>query len=77
MALSQAAGLLERVIGHTGDATTDQNLTSPGTTQASEMTALVWNGKNIISMIETFNPAKIKSVPRLTITNMNSVGRGH
>ncbi|KAL9114776.1 MAG: hypothetical protein Q9227_001456 [Pyrenula ochraceoflavens] len=58
MALSQAANKVEEAIGHTGDATTEQNMTNPSrdiskyadTTQ--KMKALVWNGKNSPKIIE-------------------------
>ena len=67
MALSQAAALVEKVVGHTGDATTEQNLTNPSKDpgkyadpSGEKMKALVWNGKNDVKVIETFKPAKIE-----------------
>jgi threonine dehydrogenase-like Zn-dependent dehydrogenase len=67
MALSQAAGLVEKIIGHTGDATTEQNLTNPSQDvekyadpSGEKMKALVWNGKNSVKVVETFKPAKIE-----------------
>lgn len=67
MAVSQAAALVEKVIGHTGDATTEQNLTNPSQDvskyadpSGEKMKALVWNGKNSVKVIETFKPAKIE-----------------
>lgn len=67
MALSQAAALVEKVIGHTGDATTEQNLTNPSKDisryadpSGEKMKALVWNGKNNVKVIETFKPARIE-----------------
>ena len=67
MALSQAAGLAEKFIGHTGDATTKQNLTNPAKDaekyadpSGEKMKALVWNGKNNVKLMETFKPAKIE-----------------
>jgi threonine dehydrogenase-like Zn-dependent dehydrogenase len=67
MALSQAAALVEKVVGHTGDATTEQNLTNPSQDvskfadpSGEKMKALVWNGKNSVKVVETFKPAKIE-----------------
>ena len=67
MAMSQAAALVEKVVGHTGDATTEQNLTNPNKDpgkyadpSGEKMKALVWNGKNDVKVIETFKPAKIE-----------------
>ena len=67
MALSQAAGLIEKIIGHTGDATTEQNLSNPSKDAAKyadpsgeKMKALVWNGKNSVKVIETHKPARIE-----------------
>lgn len=67
MALSQAANLVERLVGHTGDATTEQNMTNPDRDIAKyadpsgeKMLALTWQGKNSVKLIETFKPAKIE-----------------
>lgn len=67
MALSQAAGFVEKLIGHTGDAVTEQNYTNPANNpgkyadpSGEKMKALVWNGKNSVKVIETFKPAKIE-----------------
>ncbi|KIW79587.1 hypothetical protein Z517_06199 [Fonsecaea pedrosoi CBS 271.37] len=67
MALSQAAAVVEKIIGHTGDATTEQNLTNPSRDvekyadpSGEKMKALVWNGKNSVKVVETFKPAKIE-----------------
>ena len=67
MALSQAAALVEKAVGHTGDATTEQNLTNPAQDvskyadpSGEKMKALIWNGKNSVKLIETFKPAKIE-----------------
>lgn len=67
MALSQAAAKVEQAIGHTGDATTEQNLTNPAKDPSKyadpsgeKMKALVWNGKNNVKVIETFKPARIE-----------------
>jgi threonine dehydrogenase-like Zn-dependent dehydrogenase len=67
MALSQAAAAVEKLIGHGGEATTEQNLTNPSKDPSKyadpsgeKMKALVWNGKNSVKVIETFKPAKIE-----------------
>ncbi|EXJ92284.1 oxidoreductase [Capronia epimyces CBS 606.96] len=67
MALSQAAALVEKIIGHGGEAATEQNLSNPANDPAKyadpsgeKMKALVWNGKNSVKVIETFKPAKIE-----------------
>ena len=53
MALSQAAAILEKVIGHSDNATTEQDVSSPGRDPAKyadpsgeTMKALCWMGKN-------------------------------
>ncbi|OAP64657.1 hypothetical protein AYL99_00629 [Fonsecaea erecta] len=67
MALSQAAAVVEKIIGHTGDAETEQNLSNPSKDaekyadpSGEKMKALVWNGKNSVKVVETFKPAKIE-----------------
>jgi hypothetical protein len=57
MALSQASNLVEKAIGHTGDAATEQNLSNPARDPAkyadpsgAKMKALVWNGKNSVKL---------------------------
>jgi len=67
MALSQLAWQVEKRLGHTGDATTEQNLTNPNQDpgkyadpSGEKMQALIWNGKNSVKVIETFKPAKIE-----------------
>lgn len=66
--MSQAANLLEKAMGHGGDATTEQNMTNPNRDvskyadpSGEKMKALVWNGKNDVKVIETFKPAKIEN----------------
>lgn len=68
MAMSQAANLLEKALGHGGTATTEQDLTNPNRDpgkyadpSGEKMKALVWNGKNDVRVIETFKPAKIEN----------------
>ncbi|KIV86053.1 hypothetical protein PV11_01692 [Exophiala sideris] len=67
MALSQAAAMVEKIIGHGGEATTEQNLSNPAKDpgkyadpSGEKMKALVWNGKNSVKVVETFKPAKIE-----------------
>lgn len=57
MALSQATNKLEEVIGHTGDATTEQNMTNPARDPSKyadpsgeKMKALAWMGKNDVKI---------------------------
>ena len=59
MAMSQAANYAEKAMGHTGDATTEQNLTNPGRDRekyadpsGETMKALVWMGKNDVRVGE-------------------------
>ena len=59
MAMSQSANVLEKAIGHTGDATTEQNETNPGRDRekyadpsGEKMKALVWMGKNDVQVGE-------------------------
>lgn len=68
MAVSQAANVVEKMVGHGGEATTEQNLTNPARDvrkyadpSGEKMKALVWNGKNSVQMVETFKPAKIEN----------------
>ena len=67
MALSQAANLLEKAIGHTGDATTEQNMTNPDRNRekyadpsGETMKALTWNGKGSVKVVDTFKPRIIE-----------------
>ena len=80
MALSQAAGLLEKVIGHTGDATTEQNLSNPSNDpgkyadpSGEKMKALIWNGRNSVSVVETFKPAKIEDTDVIVKTTGSTI----
>jgi hypothetical protein len=57
MALSQAAAVLEKVIGHDTNATTEQDITNPARDRAKyadpsgeTMKALVWMGKNKVEV---------------------------
>lgn len=61
MALAQAAALVEKVIGHGDNATTEQDNTNPGRDRAKYadpsgemMKALVWMGKNTVE-VRTFH----------------------
>jgi hypothetical protein len=57
MALSQAAAKVEKIIGHDGSATTEQDITNPGKDRqkyadpsGEMMKALVWMGKNSVEV---------------------------
>jgi hypothetical protein len=57
MALSQAAALVEKVIGHGDTAVTDQDIANPGRDRkkyadpsGETMKALVWMGKNTVEV---------------------------
>lgn len=57
MALSQAAALMEKVIGHNDNAITEQDITNPARDRAKYadpsgemMKALVWTGKNSVKI---------------------------
>lgn len=57
MAVSQVAGLVEKALGHSDNATTAQDITNPGRDRAKYadpsgemMQALVWNGKNSVKV---------------------------
>lgn len=54
-------------MGHTGDATTEQNLSNPANDPeryadplGEKMKPLVWNGKYSVEVVETFKSAKIE-----------------
>ena len=57
MALSQAASLVEKALGHGENATTEQDVTNPARNRekyadpsGETMKALVWNGKNSVKV---------------------------
>lgn len=67
MALSQAAALLEKAVGHGTNATTAQDITNPGRDRAKyadpsgeTMKALVWNGKNSVKIEEVPKPRVVE-----------------
>ncbi|KAN0096320.1 GroES-like protein [Hyaloscypha variabilis] len=67
MALSQAASVLEKVIGHGGNATTEQDITNPARDRAKyadpsgeTMKALVWMGKNKVEVQEVPKPRVVE-----------------
>ena len=67
MALSQAANAVEAAIGHTGDATTQQNMSNPARDRerfadpsGETMKALVWMGKNNVQVVDTPKPKIIE-----------------
>ncbi len=58
--MSQAANLVEKVIGHTGNAITEQDVTNPARDRAKyadpsgeTMKALCWMGKNSVKVGKT------------------------
>jgi len=67
MAVSQAANLVEKALGHTGDAIVEQDVTNPAQDRAkyadpsgATMKALVWNGKGSVKVVETPKPAVVE-----------------
>ncbi|KAF2493573.1 GroES-like protein [Lophium mytilinum] len=66
MAMSQAAYKVEQAIGHDTNATTAQDVTNPANSPAyadpsgETMKALVWLGKNSVSVVETNKPRLIE-----------------
>jgi len=67
MAMSQAANLVEKALGHTGAAATEQNITNPARDRSKyadpsgeTMKALVWNGKNSVALEETPKPRVVE-----------------
>jgi len=67
MALSQAAALLEKAVGHDSNAVTAQDITNPGRDRAKYadpsgemMQALVWNGKNSVRMEQVPKPRVVE-----------------
>ncbi|PVH82146.1 GroES-like protein [Cadophora sp. DSE1049] len=67
MALSQAAALVEKAVGHSNNATTAQDITNPGRDRAKyadpsgeTMKALVWNGKNSVKIEEVPKPRVVE-----------------
>lgn len=68
--VSQAANLLEKAIGHTGDAVTEQNMTNPDRDReqyadpsGEKMKALVWMGKNDVQVGSFTNTCNSPSPP--------------
>ncbi|RDW69385.1 alcohol dehydrogenase-like protein [Coleophoma cylindrospora] len=67
MALSQAAALVEKVIGHDTNAVTEQDITNPGRDRAKyadpsgeKMKALCWMGKNTVKMLDVPKPRVVE-----------------
>ncbi|EKD21661.1 uncharacterized protein L3040_004884 [Drepanopeziza brunnea f. sp. 'multigermtubi'] len=67
MALSQAAALVERVIGHDTNATTAQDISNPARDRAKYadpsgemMKALVWRGKNTVKVEDVPKPRLVE-----------------
>ena len=67
MAMSQAANLVEKIVGHDDNAKTEQNLTNPARDRqkyadpsGATMKALVWNGKNSVKVEEVPKPRVVE-----------------
>jgi threonine dehydrogenase-like Zn-dependent dehydrogenase len=67
MAVSQAANLVEKAIGHLGVATTEQDVSNPARDRerfadpsGEKMKALAWMGKNAVEVVETPKPRIIE-----------------
>ncbi|KAE9371357.1 GroES-like protein [Stipitochalara longipes BDJ] len=67
MSLSQAAAVLEKVIGHGSNATTEQDITNPARDRSKyadpsgeTMKALVWMGKNKVEVHEVPKPRVVE-----------------
>jgi threonine dehydrogenase-like Zn-dependent dehydrogenase len=67
MALSQAAAKVEKIIGHDGSATTEQDITNPGKDRqkyadpsGEMMKALVWMGKNSVEVRDVPKPKVVE-----------------
>jgi len=80
MALSQAANLIEKVIGHTGDATTEQNMSNPARDRekyadpsGETMLALTWQGKNSVKVLEVPKPKIIEDTDVIVKTTGSTV----
>lgn len=59
MSTTQAANLVEKVIGHAGGVQTEQDITNPARDRSKyadpsgeQMKALVWMGKNVVKLGE-------------------------
>ncbi|KAI9744415.1 MAG: hypothetical protein M1818_001944 [Claussenomyces sp. TS43310] len=67
MALSQAAGYVEKLVGHQDNAIIEQDITNPALDRAKyadpsgeTMQALVWNGKNSVKVQEVPKPRVVE-----------------
>jgi len=66
MALSQAAAVVEKFLGHGDNATTVQDVTNPGRDRAKygdpniTMKALTWQGKNTVEVVDTPKPIVVE-----------------
>ncbi len=67
MALSQAAAMVEKIIGHDDNATTEQDVSNPGRDRekyadpcGEMMLALCWMGKNN-AQVRMFSPSRIRA----------------
>jgi threonine dehydrogenase-like Zn-dependent dehydrogenase len=79
MATSQAANLGEKIMGHTGDATTAQDVTNPARDSkyadpsGETMKALVWMGKNSVEVVDAPKPAKIEDTDVIVKTTGSTI----
>lgn len=80
MALSQAAGQVEAALGHTGEATTVQNLSNPdkdaskyADASGARMKALTWQGKNTVKVVDTFKPGIVEPTDVIVKTTGSTV----
>jgi len=67
MALAQAAGLVEKAIGHKDNAITEQDITNPGRDRkkyadpsGETMKALCWMGKNTVKVLDVPKPRVVE-----------------
>jgi threonine dehydrogenase-like Zn-dependent dehydrogenase len=67
MAVSQAANLVEKAVGHLGIATTEQDVSNPARDReryadpsGEKMKALAWMGKNTVEVVETPKPGIVE-----------------
>jgi len=67
MAMSQAAALAEKAIGHDNNATTEQDVSNPNrdpkyADNSEKMLALAWMGKNKVEMSAYPHPTSPKPI---------------
>lgn len=84
MALSQAANIVERIVGHGGDATTEQNLSNPNRDpkkyadpSGARMKALVWAGKNTVKLSKLTRLNRKDSADNYQLKHTNQPSLNH